>query len=134
LDYFDENDEMLANNFGKSTKIISTDPSTLLIDLREHDVSYSMRASIDMDIRVGSWYLVTPTEFGGSGVCTVMWQKEMLVLCQPKILAFDIECEKSPLKFPNADRDRIYMISYMSCGQGFLLINRYYFVIIYIAY
>lgn len=41
-----------------------------------------------------------------------------------RILAFDIECEKSPLKFPNAERDRIFMISYMHGGQGYLIINR----------
>ena len=41
-----------------------------------------------------------------------------------QVLAFDIECEKAPLKFPNAENDRIYMISYMTPGQGFLIINR----------
>ncbi len=41
-----------------------------------------------------------------------------------RILAFDIECEKSPLKFPNAETDRIFMISYMIDGQGFLIVNR----------
>lgn len=46
------------------------------------------------------------------------------------MLAFDIECEKSPLKFPNPDRDRIYMISYMISGgpgeppQGYLIISK----------
>lgn len=48
----------------------------------------------------------------------------MLELCEPRMLAFDIECEKSPLKFPNAERDRIFMISYMTKGQGYLIINR----------
>jgi DNA polymerase elongation subunit (family B) len=42
-----------------------------------------------------------------------------------RVLAFDIECEKAPLKFPNADHDRIFMISYMLKGQGFLIINRF---------
>lgn len=28
------------------------------------------------------------------------------------------------LKFPNADNDRIYMISYMTPGQGYLITNR----------
>jgi DNA polymerase epsilon subunit 1 len=54
----------------------------------------------------------------------VEWQKEMLELCEPRILAFDIECEKAPLKFPNAESDRIFMISYMTAGQGYLIINR----------
>jgi DNA polymerase epsilon subunit 1 len=41
-----------------------------------------------------------------------------------RILAFDIECEKAPLKFPQADKDKIYMISYMVAGEGYLIINR----------
>jgi DNA polymerase epsilon subunit 1 len=52
-------------------------------------------------------------------------ERDILELCEPRILAFDIECEKSPLKFPNADVDRIFMISYMIKDQGFLIINRY---------
>jgi DNA polymerase epsilon subunit 1 len=45
------------------------------------------------------------------------WQKDLLERCEPRILAFDIECEKSPLKFPNAEFDRIFMISYMVEGK-----------------
>lgn len=40
------------------------------------------------------------------------------------MLAFDIECEKSPLKFPNPDNDRVFMISYMADGKGYLIVNR----------
>jgi DNA polymerase elongation subunit (family B) len=43
---------------------------------------------------------------------------------EPRILAFDIECTKAPLKFPDVSLDRVYMISYMFDGQGYLLINR----------
>jgi len=39
-------------------------------------------------------------------------------------LAFDIECTKEPLKFPDAAHDHIYMISYMIDGEGFLIVNR----------
>lgn len=60
----------------------------------------------------------------GSECCVVQKQAEILELCEPRILAFDIECEKSPLKFPNAEVDRIFMISYMVKNQGFLIINR----------
>ena len=98
------------------------DPLSFLIDMREHDLSYSMRASIDCNLRVGSWYIITPNIL--SATCEVVRQENMLELCEPRILAFDIECEKSPLKFPNVERDRIFMISYMTAGQGYLLINR----------
>jgi DNA polymerase epsilon subunit 1 len=50
--------------------------------------------------------------------------RSILELCEPRTLAFDIECEKSPLKFPNPETDRIFMISYMVKNQGFLIINR----------
>lgn len=100
------------------------DPLDCIIDMREYDVPYTMRAAIDMDLRVGAWYVVTP-EGGSSSICSVEWQKDMLELCEPRILAFDIECEKSPLKFPNVEVDRIYMISYMVKGQGYLIINRF---------
>jgi hypothetical protein len=36
---------------------------------------------------------------------------------EPRTLAFDIECTKAPLKFPDVTLDRIYMISYMFDGQ-----------------
>jgi DNA polymerase epsilon subunit 1 len=98
------------------------DPLYFVCDLREHDIPYTMRTSIDLDIRVGSWYIVTPAGHGQPA--TVAWQKDMLELCEPRVLAYDIECEKSPLKFPNADVDRIFMISYMTKEQGYLLINR----------
>jgi len=40
------------------------------------------------------------------------------------VLAFDIECCKQPLKFPDAASDPVMMISYMIDGFGFLIINR----------
>ena len=129
--YGEESDEEGGNNQNKantkiSSKTISSDendPMSCIVDLREYDVPYTMRAAIDMDLRVGAWYTVTPDE-GASSTCSVSWQRDMLELCEPKILAFDIECEKSPLKFPNAQVDRIFMISYMVKGDGYLIINR----------
>lgn len=98
------------------------DPFDHILEMREYDVPYEVRAAIDLDLRVGAWYDVTPVT--GSETCDVVWKKDMLELCDLRVLAFDIECEKAPLKFPDATRDRIYMISYMVSGQGYLLINR----------
>ena len=106
----------------KDTAVKASDPLEYIIEMREHDLSYSMRVAIDKDIRVGAWYLVSSIQ--GSIECNVVRQHNLLERCEPRILAFDIECEKAPLKFPNADNDRIYMISYMAAGQGFLIINR----------
>lgn len=83
---------------------------------------YAMRVAIDLDVRVGAWYTVTPENDALS--CRVEWQKDLLELCEPRVLAYDIECEKSPLKFPNPENDRVFMISYMVANQGYLIINR----------
>jgi DNA polymerase epsilon subunit 1 len=57
----------------------------------------------------------------------------------PVVLAFDIECTKAPLKFPSAEYDEIFMISYMvssssaanhnngnnsNTPQGYLIVSR----------
>eukprot|EP01039_Chlorochromonas_danica_P000441 gene441-475_t len=118
-----EQDEGPMGSRNKNGGNSAGDPLDCIVGIREYDVPYTMRVAIDLDIRVGAWYLVTPTG-EGSETCQVEWLKEMLELCEPRMLAFDIECEKSPLKFPNAERDRIFMISYMTKGQGYLIINR----------
>jgi DNA polymerase epsilon subunit 1 len=117
MDFVDVNEAKKRGNVDGNS-----DPLNFLSDMREYDVPYAMRAAIDLDFRVGAWHIVTPDPATATSTITI--QKEMLELCEPKILAFDIECEKSPLKFPNAERDRIFMISYMTPGQGYLLINR----------
>ena len=37
-----------------------SDPLLLVTDLRESDVPYDMRVAIDLDLRVGAWFTVTP--------------------------------------------------------------------------
>ena len=44
-----------SNQASSSLLSISSDPLAFIIDLREHDVPYSVRVSIDLDLRVGSW-------------------------------------------------------------------------------
>ena len=107
----------MENNLSSFSK----DPLSFVCDMREYDVPYDMRVAIDLELNVGSWFMVKP--ISGSEGCDVE-KLDMLELCEPRVLAFDIECEKSPLKFPNAEVDRIFMISYMIDGKGFLLINR----------
>jgi DNA polymerase epsilon subunit 1 len=72
---------------------------------------------------VGLWYSVNVHE-GETSITsrpdlTAAWGR-----AEPRVLAFDIECTKEPLKFPNAEFDSIYMISYMIDGEGFLIVNR----------
>ena len=41
-----------------------------------------------------------------------------------RVLAFDIETTKQPLKFPDVKFDEVMMISYIIDGSGFLITNR----------
>ena len=94
-----------------------------IIDVREYDVPYVMRVAIDNEIFVGLWYSVSSVEghttITGRPDLTATWGR-----AEPRVLAFDIECTKEPLKFPNPEIDSIYMISYMVDGEGFLIVNR----------
>ena len=101
----------------------------LLCELREHDVAYYTRAAIDLDVRCGAWYSVLPSAIrieGGLLNCSdvVRLPESFEGVTAPKVLAWDIECTKAPLKFPDAKIDQVYMISYMLDGQGYLVINR----------
>ncbi|KAK9478531.1 hypothetical protein V1514DRAFT_330928 [Lipomyces japonicus] len=96
------------------------DVTDYIIDVREYDVPYHVRVSIDMDIRIGKWYTVD----ANSGKITVTEMPERLARPDPVVFAFDIETTKLPLKFPDVLIDQIMMISYMIDGQGFLITNR----------
>jgi DNA polymerase epsilon subunit 1 len=141
----------------------SGDALRLISDMREFDVPYAARVSIDLEIRCGKWYDVTAEPQGGGassssssaaaaagerggasfsafgsppalgspalsapvrGLSSVRVLNEPPNLHAPRVCAFDIECTKAPLKFPDAETDSIYMISYMVDGQGYLLCNR----------
>lgn len=98
-----------------------------VIGMREHDVPYTVRTCIDLDIRAGCWYTMTPNPVKDQGFvkysCTASDQ-DFTTKGNPRYLAFDIECTKAPLKFPQAEVDEIYMISYMCDGQGYLINSR----------
>ncbi|POM78546.1 DNA polymerase epsilon catalytic subunit, partial [Phytophthora palmivora] len=95
-----------------------------LLELREYDVPYPMRVAIDLDIRVGAWYHVNYDPTAPYLPSDVRRQKDMVDKAEPVVCAFDIECTKAPLKFPDAQVDQIYMISYMIDKQGYLIVNR----------
>ena len=92
-----------------------------IVDIREYDVSYHTRVMIDNEIRCSFWY-----EYTVDGpMCTGMTHlKEKLDKADLRVMAFDIECTKAPLKFPDVQTDAIMMISYIIDGQGFLITNR----------
>ncbi|KAJ8600064.1 hypothetical protein CTAYLR_001865 [Chrysophaeum taylorii] len=84
-------------------------------EMREFDIPYAMRAAIDLDLRVGAWYEITKE---GAEAQNIIEKPAV------RVLAFDIECTKSALKFPNPEHDEVFMISYMVDGQGYLIISR----------
>ncbi|KAI9739725.1 MAG: DNA polymerase epsilon catalytic subunit [Cirrosporium novae-zelandiae] len=97
-----------------------SDASDYIVDIREYDVPYHVRVSIDKDIRIGKWYTVEAKH----GVISLTCIEDRLQRADPVVLAFDIETTKLPLKFPDAAFDQVMMISYMIDGQGFLITNR----------
>ncbi|XP_067406281.1 DNA polymerase epsilon catalytic subunit A [Emydura macquarii macquarii] len=93
-----------------------------IVDMREYDVPYHIRLSIDLKIHVAHWYNV---RYQGSSYPPEITRRDDLVeRPDPVVLAFDIETTKLPLKFPDAETDQIMMISYMIDGQGYLITNR----------
>ncbi|CAH2045106.1 unnamed protein product, partial [Iphiclides podalirius] len=117
--------EMLTNALTSAAAIEhakkTTDHMENIIDIREHDVPYHVRVSIDMKIFCGTWYTVK-----SRGTETPIFTKrdDIIERPDPIVLAFDIETTKLPLKFPDAQTDQIMMISYMIDGQGYLITNR----------
>ncbi|EED94471.1 DNA polymerase [Thalassiosira pseudonana CCMP1335] len=112
------------NNNNDDTAAITAqkgDPLASLLDIREHDVPYLVRVCIDLSLRAGCWYTLTPLQSGGVSLS----DPNNLQKANPTVLAFDIECTKAPLKFPDANVDSIFMISYMVNGQGYLLLSRH---------
>jgi len=110
FDIFDDNQETR-----KPTSFVEA--SDYIVDIREYDVPYHVRVSIDKDIRVGKWYTVEAKH----GVVSLTLIEERLARADPVVLAFDIETTKLPLKFPDAIIDQIMMISYMIEGQVYSL-------------
>ncbi|KAL9963852.1 hypothetical protein ACROYT_G027403 [Oculina patagonica] len=108
-------EEMIAANRRNADQMAN------VIDIREYDVPYHVRAAIDLKIFVGHWYNV---KVRGGIHAEISRRDDLLDRPEPVILAFDIETTKLPLKFPDSSTDSIMMISYMIDGQGYLIINR----------
>ena len=84
-----------------------------ILDIREYDVPYHIRVMIDNEIRCANWY-----EFSlENTICKSMTHlKEKLDKADLRIMAFDIETTKAPLKFPDRNFDQVMMISYIIDG------------------
>lgn len=123
-------------------------------DLREYDVTPVNRFAIDQNVNVGFWYKVDPggresdipelseaqngllpasrasadiSDTAANLFASARLQKldDLVDRANPVVLAYDIECTKAPLMFPDADAgDQVMMISWMIDGNGYLGINR----------
>lgn len=112
---------LIAGMGGAAQK--SNDYMDCILDIREHDVPYHVRVSIDLKIFCGLWYNIR-CRGGGLEMPIVTPRPDILERPEPIVLAFDIETTKLPLKFPDAQTDQVMMISYMIDGQGYLITNR----------
>ncbi|KAI8587396.1 hypothetical protein BDZ88DRAFT_240684 [Geranomyces variabilis] len=114
--------EMQANQHAsrQQGQLLNRDALDFVVDAREYDVMYYIRAAVDCNLRVGLWYNVKAFQ----GSITIEPRPDKVKRADPVVLAFDIETTKLPLKFPDATIDSIMMISYMIDGQGFLITNR----------
>ena len=92
-----------------------------ILDVREDDVPYHVRVCIDNEIRCGKWYEVRHDQHFG---CQLAVIADKLTKADLRVLAFDIETTKEPMKFPDPKIDSVMMISYMVDGVGYLITNR----------
>ena len=120
---YDEN--LFSHNLSVSEEAISaalkiTDQRENITDIREYDIPYHVRVSIDLKIFCGLWYHVKGR---GSEPPEIRFHDDPN-RPEPIVLAFDIETTKLPLKFPDSATDSVMMISYMIDGQGYLITNR----------
>ncbi|EFO63005.1 DNA polymerase epsilon, catalytic subunit [Giardia lamblia P15] len=91
----------------------------------EHDVNLTARFLIDNELTMSTWYNVTVKPELETPLLERLEGGEFELPPVPKVLAYDIETTKKPLRFPNAEAgDQIMCISYMFDDQGYLLINR----------
>lgn len=108
-EHFKDNVEAsTSRDRSKSTNLSkATDALDYLIDIREYDVPYLTRVSIDLGIFAAHWYTIKcrpghPPEFSRTEE-TVAWP-------EPVVLAYDIETTKLPLKFPDVSIDQVEIL------------------------
>lgn len=95
------------------------DISLQINSIHEYDIPIDVQIANDNGIRAGCWYKIS---YDGKEYSFVKQNK--LTIPDLRIFAFDIETTKPPLKFPNADNDKVMMISILTDDFGELIVNR----------
>ncbi|KAH9411444.1 DNA polymerase family B exonuclease [Ordospora pajunii] len=90
-----------------------------IVSVCEYDIPAEVRVANELGIRCGKWYVIWY-----DGERYVIEKSERIVFPDLRILAFDIETSKKPLKFPSADCDSVMMISVKTESNGYLIVNR----------
>ena len=81
---------------------------------------YVERFMIDNGVRCARWFFVSVA----AGRMKVEANQQLEVGADLRVVAWDIETTKAPLRFPNKDVDCIMMISLMMDREGYLITNR----------
>ncbi|OAG29280.1 DNA polymerase epsilon subunit 1 [Nematocida displodere] len=89
-----------------------------IFGVHEYDIPVGIQMSIQMNLNAGKWYTIEYT-----GQYSVK-PSERVFPPDLRSFSFDIETTKDPLKFPNAEKDKVMMISIMSSAGGWLIVNR----------
>lgn len=98
---------------------IEDSPASQVVNVHEYDIPIDVQIGNCFDVRCGSWHNVS---YNGEIYSIVRNGK----MTRPdlRVLAFDIETTKPPLKFPNAEFDQVMMISILTEEFGELIVNR----------
>ncbi|CBZ50569.1 DNA polymerase, related [Neospora caninum Liverpool] len=100
------------------------DVTALIEDVFEADVLYITRCCIDLKLRCGLWHDVHRSSSALASPVALTPLPNCATAPPLRVLAWDIECSKQPLKFPDSNTDHVILISYMFNGQGYLIVNR----------
>lgn len=46
----------------RQNSVVASDPLAYITDMRENDVPYAIRCGIDLNLRVGAWFVVSPID------------------------------------------------------------------------
>jgi len=116
---------LTENDFSEITKILLSrerDGIEFLPEkIYEHDIPIEVQAASQLKVCCGKWYSVVY-----DGCDYRISPADKISYPDLRIMAFDIETTKPPLKFPSARSDSIMMISAMTDRFGELIINREY--------
>lgn len=107
--------ERASNTNASSSKLSSAQP--LYVQSESYELDEDQQLDMDPDLN----------ETHANELFSAHLEKlpELVERASPAVLAYDIECTKKPLKFPDAAAgDEVMMISWMLDGKGYLVINR----------